>query len=190
MKKCLKFFLLTITFFSFTELFCEETKLFEGRSKWKVIVYKNAISGTVSFCNNKNLIRNNEKSSKLHYKLSDKTTYNVVDFTRAIKKNDFSKMKKITIWVYGNGNKNIYLQLGLRCSDNGYFIADFGFVNWKGWKKFEFDKSKFTFVGNFPDWEDIESLFIRVNGEISASKGKIKKFQEGEIYIDGIYITE
>jgi len=192
MKNFLKIFSVLIYLFCLN-LFSEEIKIFQGRegkSDWDVVILKNAIDGSISVCEEKEFSREDNPSLKLTYKLSDKTEYNVVDYRKKIKNKDFSKMKSISIWIYGNKDEKTYLQLGLRCSETGYFVVDIGFMDWSGWKKFEFQKSKFEFVGNFADWENIEYLFIRANGDISASKGQIYKEIGGSFYIEEISVTQ
>ncbi|HOM27768.1 MAG TPA: hypothetical protein PKV21_09745 [bacterium] len=192
MRNILKVFSILLFLFS-VNLFSEEIKIFqgkEGKTDWDIVVLKNAFSGSISICKDKEFTREENPSLKLTYKLSDKPEYNVVDFRKKNKNKDFSKMKSISIWIYGNGDKKVYLQLGLRCSETGYFIVDVGFMDWTGWKKFEFPKEKFEFVGSFPDWENIEYIFIRANGDIAASKGEIVKEIEGSFYIEEVSIIQ
>lgn len=171
-------------------LFCEEivftNEMF--KEKWFIVKLKNAIEGNIELCENKE-ISGEEVVIKLFYKVSDKPEYNVIDYRRKIDKNiDWKKMKKVVFSIYGNKDENIYLQVGFYTNSGSYFICDIKEINWTGWKKFEVLKKDFYPVGSFCDWDDIDNFFIRVNGDVAASKGKINKEDSGEIYIGPIKI--
>ncbi|MCM8806589.1 MAG: hypothetical protein NC926_01330 [Candidatus Omnitrophica bacterium] len=172
-------------------LYCEEVVFTneEYKEKWFIVKLKNALDGDIDLFKDKNISENNEIILKLFYKLSDKSEYNMVDFRRKIDRNvDWKKMKAVKFSLYGNQDENVYLQVGFYTNSGSYFVTDIKEINWTGWKNFEIPKKNFYPVGSLCDWDDVDNFFIRVNGDVAASKGKINKEDSGEIYIGSIKI--
>ena len=134
----------------------------------------------------KEYVREGKRSLALSYTLSGELSFNVIDFNAGIDGKDFSSMKEISLWIYGNNDRNVYLQVGLSGGENGYYVSDIGFIDWEGWKKIVLPKKSFYYVGSFADWEYIDTFFIRVNGEIAAREGKVKDENSGTLYVDDI----
>ncbi len=157
-----------------------------AKPEFTVGVLKNALGGTAVITANKEYVKEGNQAVQLAYKVSGKGDWNVVEYRARVLDRDFSKMEAVSLWIYGNNDPRIYLQLGFSGSDTGYFVYDIGPVNWTGWKKIVVPRGKFEYLGSFPDWENIEWLIVKANGEVAVNRGESKAEDSGTLYLDRV----